>query len=88
MVMDLQDQEKKVEALEAIKRRALEMAGKGADSLEVRDFITDAKKELAYELPDTEAFEKAARAAGLAKSKRLSLPPETENFDKDRTEKL
>ena len=86
--MDLQDQEKKVEALEAIKHRALVMAGEGADSLEVRDFITDAKKELAYELPDTEAFEKAARAAGRAKSKRLSLPPETENFDKERTEKL
>ena len=72
--MDLQDQEKKVEALEAIKHRALVMAGEGADSLQVRDFITDAKKELAYELPDTEAFEKAARAAGRAKSKLQSKP--------------
>ena len=72
--MDLQDQEKKVEALEAIKHRALVMAGEGADSLQVRDFITDAKKELAYELPDTEAFEKAARAAGRAKSKLQSEP--------------
>ena len=72
--MDLQDQEKKVEALEAIKHRALVMAGEGADSLQVRDFIIDAKKELAYELPDTEAFEKAARAAGRAKSKLQSEP--------------
>ena len=78
--MDLQDQEKKVEALEAIKARALDMAGQGADSFEVRDFITDAKKELAYELPDTEAFEKAARAAGRAKSLRLTLPPRNLKF--------
>ena len=79
--MDLQDQEKKVEALEAIKHRALVMAGEGADSLQVRDFITDAKKELAYELPDTEAFEKAARAAGRAKSKLQSEPEEQPKDD-------
>jgi len=79
--MDLQDQEKKVEALEAIKHRALVMAGEGADSLQVRDFITDAKKELAYELPDTEAFEKAARAAGRAKSKLQSKPEEQPKDD-------
>ena len=79
--MDLQDQEKKVEALEAIKHRALVMAGEGADSLQVRDFIIDAKKELAYELPDTEAFEKAARAAGRAKSKLQSEPEEQPKDD-------
>jgi acyl carrier protein len=45
------------------------MAKDGKDSLEVRDFITNAKKELAYELPDEEAFQKA-KAATLAYKRR------------------
>jgi hypothetical protein len=40
----------------------MEMAAKGEDSGAVRDFVTDAKTNLAYELPDEEAFTKAARA--------------------------
>ena len=43
----------------------MNMAKEGKDSLEVRDFVTNAKKELAYELPDEEAFQKA-KAATLA----------------------
>jgi acyl carrier protein len=53
---------KRVEALEKIKENALERAKEGADSFEVRDFVTEAKKELAYQLPDEEAFRKAVRA--------------------------
>ena len=54
--------QKRVEALELIKDKALGMAKEGRDSLEVRDFVTGAKKKLAYELPDEEAFKKAVKA--------------------------
>ena len=60
--MDAGTRQKRVEGLEAIKKRALNMAEEGVDSLEVRDFVTAAKKELAYELPDEDAFQKAAKA--------------------------
>jgi acyl carrier protein len=63
--MDVGERQKKVDGLEAIKSKALNMAKDGKDSLEVRDFVTNAKKELAYELPDEEAFQKA-KAATLA----------------------
>ena len=43
------------------------MAKDGKDSLEVRDFVTNAKKELAFEVPDEEAFGKAVKAAGKFK---------------------
>ena len=67
--MDLQDKAKRVEALEAIKSRALKMASEGDDALDVRGFIQDAKQELAYELPDEEAFRKAVSATKKYKSK-------------------
>jgi len=60
--MNIEDKQKKIEGLEAIKDRALIMAREGVDSLGVRDFITEAKTELAYELPDEEAFRKAVTA--------------------------
>jgi uncharacterized protein YpuA (DUF1002 family) len=59
--MDAGTRQKRVEALEAIKNKAMEMAVGGEDSLAVRDFVKDAKMNLAYELPDEEAFGKAAR---------------------------
>jgi hypothetical protein len=68
--MDAGTRQKRVEALEAIKNRAVEMAGKGEDSLAVRDFVTSAKKELAYELPDEDAFVKAAKATLAYKTKK------------------
>jgi acyl carrier protein len=60
--MDAGVRQKRVEALEAIKNKALDMAKAGKDSLEVRNFVGEAKKELAYELPDEEAFKKAVNA--------------------------
>lgn len=60
--MDAGTRQKRVEALEAIKSKAMDMAVKGHDSIDVRDFVKDAKMNLAYELPDEEAFNKAARA--------------------------
>lgn len=65
--MDIEDRKNKVAGLEAIKNKALEMAKDGSDSLEVRDFVTRAKKELAFDLPDEEAFRKAAKASGKFK---------------------
>ena len=60
--MDAGKRQKRVEGLEAIKNKALELARKGLDSMEVRDFVSEAKKELAYQLPDEEAFKKAMNA--------------------------
>lgn len=60
--MDAGTRQKRVEGLEAIKNKAMEMAKSGKDSLEVRDFVTEARKSLAYELPDEEAFRKAKKA--------------------------
>lgn len=68
--MDAGTRQKRVEALEAIKNKAVEMATKGEDSLTVRDFVTSAKKELAYELPDEDAFMKAAKATLAYKAKK------------------
>lgn len=65
--MDPSQLQQKVEGLEAIKKKALNMAKEGKDSLEVRDFVTKAKKELAYELPDRNAFEKAVKATARYK---------------------
>ena len=65
--MEVEDRKNKVAGLEAIKNKALDMAAQGFNSLEVRDFVTKAKKELAFEVPDEEAFRKAARASGKFK---------------------
>ena len=68
--MDAGTRQKRIEALETIKNKALEKAQRGDDSLEVRDFVTSAKKELAFELPDTEAFQKAMNATLAYKAKK------------------
>lgn len=68
--MDAGTRQKRIEALEAIKSKALEQAQAGEDSLAVRDFVTSAKKELAYELPDEEAFRKAMNATLAYKAKK------------------
>lgn len=68
--MDAGTRQKRVEALEAIKNEALNRAKSGEDSLTVRDFVTTAKKELAYELPDEEAFKKAMNATLAYKAKK------------------
>jgi len=65
--MEVEDRKNKVAGLEAIKNKALDMASQGFDSLEVREFVTDATKKLAFEIPDEEAFKKAAKASGKFK---------------------
>jgi hypothetical protein len=59
--MDAGIRQKRVEGLEAIKNKAMKMASEGFDPFEVRNFVKDAKETLAYELPDEDAFQKAAR---------------------------
>ena len=61
--MDAGTRQKRVEGLEAIKDRALQMAVDGKTDGEVRDFIDEGKKELAFNLPDEDAFKKAVSAA-------------------------
>ena len=61
--MDAGTRQKRVEGLEAIKSKALQMAADGSTDGEVRDFIDEGKKELAFNLPDEESFKKAVGAA-------------------------
>ena len=61
--MDAGTRQKRVEGLEAIKGTALNMAKEGKDDGEIRNFIEDGKKELAFNLPDEDAFRKAVSAA-------------------------
>ena len=61
--MDAGTRQKRVEGLEAIKSKALQMAVDGSTDGEVREFIEDGKKELAFNLQDEDAFRKAVGAA-------------------------
>ena len=61
--MDAGTRQKRVEGLEAIKGKALQMAADGKSEGEVRDFIDEGKKDLAFNLPDEGAFRKAVKAA-------------------------
>ena len=65
--MDAGTRQKRIEGLEAIKDRALQMTFDGNTDGEVRDFIDEGKKELAFNLPDEDAFRKAVKAAGKYK---------------------
>mgnify|MGYP003140302690 FL=1 len=62
-LMNIEDRKNKVKGLEAIKSKAMDMAMQGKDSLEIRDFVGGSTKELAYEVPDDEAFVKAVKAS-------------------------
>ena len=68
--MDLEQRINKVKGLEAIKEQALRMADEGADALEVRSFVNEGAKRVAYEHPDEEAFLKAAKATFGYKSQK------------------
>lgn len=68
--MDQETRVNRIQALEAIKDNALKMTEEGADATQVRDFITEGKTKLAYELPDIEAAEKAFAAVSRYKAAR------------------
>ena len=57
--MDPQARQARIEGLQSIKKKALNLAGAGADSFEIRDFITQAKKGLAYTVPEEDQFKKS-----------------------------
>ena len=67
--MDPNIRAKRVQAMEAIKDKALEMSVAGDDDLVVKDFINSAKRELAFELPDEDSFKKAVKATLKFKKK-------------------
>ena len=69
--MDPEIRAKRVQGLESIRDRALQMAEKGADATEVRDFIDRGKTELAYELPDSESATRAFEAVKKFKASRV-----------------
>jgi hypothetical protein len=69
--MNDEERLQKVEALTKVKSKAEEMASKGADVFEVRNFINEGTKKLAFMLPDKEAFRKAARAAARQVKKKI-----------------
>jgi len=60
--MEAGKRQKRVDGLEAIKDKALKMAAQGNTAGDVRNFVTSARKELAFELPDEESFKKAVDA--------------------------
>ena len=66
--MDANTRMQRVEAMEAIKDKAIGMAADGNDDLSVKDFIQSAKRELAFEVPDEDSFRKAVKAAGKYKN--------------------
>lgn len=60
----------KIKRLEAIKKKAEGMVSGGSASAEVNDYIQDAKKKLAFEVPDKESFMKAVQASEKYQSQR------------------
>ncbi len=69
--MNDEDRVQKVQALAEVRNRAEDMASRGADAFEVRNFINEGTKKLAFMLPDEEAFRKAAVAAARQMKKKL-----------------
>ena len=63
--MDTNDRVKKVEALQGVKSAAFDLADRGANSTDIRNFISEQSKKIAYDYPDMEAFG-AARGAAAA----------------------
>lgn len=60
--MDVQSRINKVQGLQAVRDQAMKMADQGADAFEVRNFVAEGAKKIAYEHPDEDAFHKAAQA--------------------------
>ena len=60
--MDAGIRRQRIEGLEAIKAKALDMTNQGKTDGEIRTFIQDGTKELAFAVPDEESFIKAVRA--------------------------
>lgn len=65
--MDPVNRAERIVALKAIANKADELSSKGYGPIEVQSFAIGAKRKLAEERPDYEAYVNAAKAANLAK---------------------
>lgn len=72
--MDPAAREKRIEGLESIKKRALNLASEGLDAFQVRDFVTESKKGLAYTFPEEEQYQKAKTTAMEYKRQQATDP--------------
>jgi hypothetical protein len=61
--MDPKARESRIKGLQNIQKKALNLASEGANAFEVRDFVTEAKKGLAYTIPEEENYGKAKSLA-------------------------
>jgi len=72
--MDPAERKKRIQGLENIKKRALNLASKGLDAFQVRDFITESKKGLAYTFPEEDQYKKAKISAMEYKRRQATDP--------------
>jgi len=72
--MDPAAREKRIQGLESIQKRALNLASEGLDAFQVRDFITESKKGLAYTFPEKEQYQKAKTTAMEYKRQQATDP--------------
>lgn len=61
--MDPQARQARIKGLQTIQKKALNLASTGADAFEIRDFVTEAKKGLAYTIPEEDQFRKSKSLA-------------------------
>jgi hypothetical protein len=67
--MNPKDRAERIAALDTIADKAENLAGKGADPLDVQRFAIGARKELAKQKPDKESYVEAAVVAKKAKGR-------------------
>ena len=72
--MQDQDRLNKILGLQAVHEQATKMANEGADPLQIRNFIGEGAKKVAYTYPDEEAFHKAAKATLQYKKQKEQMP--------------
>jgi hypothetical protein len=75
--MDPSSREARIKGLQSIQKKALNLASEGADAFEVRDFVTEAKKGLAYTVPEEDKF-KQSKALALEYKRQQATDPITD----------
>ncbi len=61
--MNQEARQARIKGLQTIQKKALNLASAGADAFEVRNFVTEAKKGLAYTIPEEDQFRKSKSLA-------------------------
>lgn len=61
--MNPKDSMEKAIALQAVAKKAKELEDKGADNIDIANFVVGAKSELANQKPDPEKYTQAATSA-------------------------